>query len=94
MSKVPIDAVGRTISFRPSKSSDIVQGEVIDVYFKYGADPRWPKGTKGYKNGMRKLFKKISILLPDGRVLNMPAEQEDVKAYQMVADNQKDDYGW
>lgn len=91
---IPIDVKGRQISFRPTESSDIISGEVVDVYFKYGADPRYPKGSKGYKNGIRKLFKKISVLLPDGRVLNMPAEQEDVKDFRMMALNQKEDYGW
>ena len=90
----PIDVKGRLISFRPTQSSDIVTGEVVDVYFRHGADPRYPKGSKGYKNGIRKLFKKISVLLPDGRILNMGAEQEDVKNLRMVAENQKEDYGW
>ena len=90
----PIDVKGRQISFRPTESSDIIFGEVVDVYFRHGADPRYPKGSKGYNNGIRKLFKKISILLPDGRLLNMSAEQEDVKKFRMVAVNQKEDYGW
>ena len=90
----PIDVKGRQISFRPTESSDIISGEVVDVYFRRGADPRYPKGSQGYKNGIRKLFKKISILLPDGRVLNMNAEQEDVKKFRMVAVNQKEDHGW
>ena len=68
---IPIDVKGRLISFRPTESSDIISGEVIDVYFRRGADPRYPEGSQGYKNGIRKLFKKISILLPDGRILNM-----------------------
>jgi hypothetical protein len=90
----PIDVKGRLISFRPNENSDILYGEVVDVFFRHGADPRYPKGTKGYKNGIRKLFKKISVLLPDGRILNMPAEQEDIKNLRMVAENQKEDYGW
>ena len=90
----PIDVKGRQISFRPSESSDILFGEVVDVYLRPGADPRYPKGSQGYKNGIRKLFTKISVLLPDGRVLNMPAEQEDVKRYRMVAENQKEDMTW
>ena len=90
----PIDVKGRLISFRPTQSSDIVTGEVVDVYFRHGADPRYPKGSQGYKNGIRKLMKKISVLLPDGRILNMPAEQEDIKDLRMVAENQKEDYGW
>jgi hypothetical protein len=90
----PIDVKGRLISFRPSEGSDIMYGEVVDVYFRRGADPRYPKGSQGYKNGIRALFKKISVLLADGRVLNMSAEQEDIKRLRMVAENQKEDYGW
>ena len=90
----PIDVKGRLISFRPTESSDILYGEVVNVYFDNGADPRYPKGTQGYKNGIRKLFTCISVLLPDGRILNMPAEQEDIKRLRMVAENQKEDYGW
>ena len=90
----PIDVKGRLISFRPTESSDILYGEVVNVYFDNGADPRYPKGSQGYKNGIRKLFTCISVLLPDGRILNMPAEQEDVKRLRMVAENQKEDYGW
>jgi hypothetical protein len=94
--KIPeaIDAKGRLISFRPNEMSDILYGEVVDVYFRSGEDPRYPKGSKGYKNGIRKLFKKISVLLPDGRILNMGAEQEDIRDLRMVAENQKEDYGW
>jgi len=91
---VPVDVKGRLISFRPTESSDIIYGEVVDVYFRRGEDPRYPKGSKGYKNGIRALFKKISVLLPDGRLLNMPAEQQDIKDLRMVAENQKEDYGW
>ena len=89
-----VDVKGRMVSFRPTESSDIITGEVVDVYFRPGADPRYPKGSQGYKNGIRKLFKKMSVLLPDGRVLNMSAEQEDIKGLRMVAENQKEDYGW
>ena len=90
----PIDVKGRLISFRPTESSDILYGEVVNVYFDNGADPRYPKGSQGYKNGIRALFKKITVLLADGRVLNMPAEQEDIERLRMVAENQKEDYGW
>ena len=90
----PVDVKGRHISFRPSASSDILFGEVVDVYWRPGPDPRYPEGSQGYKNGIRKLFTKISVLLPDGRVLNMPAEQEDVKRLRMVAENQKEDMTW
>jgi len=90
----PIDVKGRLISFRPTESSDILYGEVVNVYFNNGADPRYPKGSQGYKNGIRKLFKKITVLLPDGRLLNMPAEQQDIRELRMVAENQKENYGW
>ena len=90
----PVDVKGRLISFRPNELSDILYGEVINVYFRRGEDPRYPKGSQGYKNGIRKLFKKITVMLPDGRILNMPAEQEDVRELRMVAENQKEDYGW
>lgn len=90
----PVDVKGRLISFRPNENSDILYGEVVNVYFRNGADPRYPKGSKGYKNGIRALFKCISVLLPDGRILNMPAEQKDIKNLRMVAENQKEDYGW
>ena len=90
----PVDVKGRLISFRPNQNSDILYGEVVNVYFRNGADPRYPKGSKGYKNGIRALFKCISVLLPDGRILNMPAEQKDIKNLRMVAENQKEDYGW
>ncbi len=89
---VPVDQVGRTISFRPSPSSDILVGDVTRVYFDMGEDPRYPKGSRGYKNGMRQLFKKITVELPDGRCLNMPCEQEDVKALRMVAENSMTDH--
>ena len=82
---LPIDVLGRRVTFRPSPSSHILEGEIVKVYFKTGEDPRYPKGSKGYKNGIRKLFKRVSILLPDGRVLNMSGEQEDIRQYEIVA---------
>ena len=82
---LPIDVLGRRVTFRPSPSSHILEGEIVKVYFKIGADPRYPKGSKGYKNGIRKLFKRVSILLPDGRVLNMSGEQEDIRQFEIVA---------
>ena len=91
---VPIDVKGRQISFRPSESSDILFGEVVDVFYRPGIHPKHPKGSQGYKNGMRQSSKKITVVLADGRVLNMPAEQEDVKRYRMVAENQKEDMTW
>ena len=82
---LPIDVLGRRVTFRPSPSSHILEGEIVKVYFKTGEDPRYPKGSKGYKNGIRKLFKRVSILLPDGRVLNMSGEQEDIRQFEIVA---------
>ena len=82
---LPIDVIGRRLTFRPTASSHTLEGEVVKVYFKMGADPRYPKGSKGYKNGIRKLFKKVSIMLPDGRILNMSGEQEDIRQYEMLA---------
>ena len=80
-----VDVPGRRVSFRPSKVSHLLEGEVVKVYFKMGEDPRYPKGSKGYKNGIRKLYKRLSILLPDGRILNMSGEQEDIRALEIVA---------
>ena len=80
-----VDVPGRRVSFRPSKTSHVLVGEVVKVYFKMGEDPRYPKGSKGYKNGIRKLYKRLSILLPDGRILNMSGEQEDIRALEIVA---------
>jgi hypothetical protein len=88
----PVDQVGRTISFRPTPSSDILIGDVVKVWVEPGPDPRYPKGSQGYKNGIRALFTKIRVELPDGRLLNMPCEQEDVAKYRMVAENQLTDH--
>ena len=82
---LPVDVIGRRVSFRPSPSSHILEGEIVKVYFKMGVDPRYPKGSLGYKNGMRQLYKKLSIILPDGRILNMSGEHEDIKRQEIVA---------
>jgi len=87
----PVDVVGRKVSWSPAKNSDRLYGEVIKVYYKMGADERYPVGSKGYKNGMRKLFQKISVILADGRVLNMSSEQEDLKAIGMIAESKNED---
>lgn len=87
---IPVDVPGRTVSFRPSMSSHILKGEVVKVWYNIGEDPRYPKGSKGHKNGIRKLYKKMSVILPDGRILNMSAEQDDIKAIEMVAENLND----
>jgi hypothetical protein len=94
MIPVPVDVVGRTVSFRPTASSSMLQGEVADVYFRMGVDPRYPKGSKGYNNGMRQLYKRMSVVLPDGRIFNLNAEHEDIKKMEMVADNSNHDHIW
>ena len=78
---IPVDVVGRTVSFRPSPSSDVLYGEVVNVGFQ------WPYPKD--KNGLRYLKKQISIMLPDGRVLNMSATPEDIEKYRIVAENEK-----
>jgi hypothetical protein len=87
----PVDVVGRKVSWSPAKNSDRLYGEVIKVYYKMGADPRYPKGSQGYKNGIRKLFQKMSIILGDGRVLNISSEMEDLRAIGMVAESNNED---
>ena len=82
---LPVDVPGRRVSFRPSPSSHILEGEVVRVYFKWGEDPRYPKGSLGYKNGMRQMYKRIGVLLADGRILNMSCEQEDLRQNELVA---------
>ena len=83
----PVDVVGRKVSWRHAANSDRLYGEVCKVYFKMGADPRYPEGSQGYKNGMRAMFKKISVVMADGRILNMSAEQKDLKAIGMIAES-------
>ena len=78
---VPVDVVGRTISFRPHPKSDILFGEVTKVWLDIVPHP----------TQYRKLNTMIRVELPDGRQLNMKAEPEDVKRYRMVAENQHDD---
>ena len=78
---IPVDVVGRTVSFRPSPSSDVLYGEVVHVGFQ------WPYPKD--KNGLRYLKKQISIMLADGRVLNMSATPEDIEKYRIVAENEK-----
>jgi hypothetical protein len=87
----PVDVVGRKVSWSPANNSDRLYGEVIKVYFKMGADPRYPKGSQGYKNGIRALFQKMSIILADGRVLNISSEMEDLKAIGMIAESSSDE---
>ena len=82
----PIDVVGQTITFRPTENSDILTGEVIETGFQ------WPYPKD--ENGLRKLLRKITVILPDGRIINMNAEREDIKRYRMVAENQKATMTW
>ena len=82
----PIDVVGQTISFRPTSNSDMLTGEVVNTGFQ------WPYPKD--KDGQRQLLRKITVMLPDGRIINMNAEQEDIKRYQMVAENQKATMTW
>jgi len=88
MNKIPapIDVVGQTISFRPTESSDVLKGEVVSTGFQWP----YPKG----KDGQRQLLRKITVMLPDGRIINMNAEREDIKRYRMVAENQKATMTW
>lgn len=87
----PVDVIGRKVSWSHAGNSDRLYGEVCKVFFKSGEDPRYPKGSSGYKNGIRKLYKKISVVLADGRILNMSAEQDDLKAIGMIAETTSED---
>lgn len=89
MSKViptPVDVVGRNVSWKPSPQSDRLYGQVVKVWLDIGADPRYPKGSRGYKNGIRKLFKKLQIEIGDGRCFTISGEHEDLKKIGMVAE--------
>ena len=82
----PVDVIGRTVSFKPSASSVRLEGEVVKVGFK------WPYPKD--KNGLPMLRKQITVLLPDGRLLNMDCEQEDIKRHGLRAEDKQEDYGW
>ena len=89
MSKViptPVDVVGRNVSWKPTPTSDRLFGQVVKVWLVHGPDPRYPKGSKGYKNGIRALFKKLDIEIGDGRVFTVSGEHEDLKKIGMVAE--------
>ena len=77
---IPVDAVGRTISWVPSPSSARLEGEVIRVGFQ------WPYPKD--KNGHPKLLQELTVLLPDERVLNIRCEQEDIRRLSMRAEDQ------
>ena len=78
--QIPVDAVGRTISWQPSPSSARLEGEVVRVGFQ------WPYPKD--ENGLRKLKKQLTVLLPDERILNINCEQEDISRLSMRAEDQ------
>jgi len=82
----PVDVKGKNVSWKPTESSDRLYGQVVDVFLKIGADPRYPKGSRGYKNGIRKLWKHITVEIGDGRRFTMSGEHEDLKKIGMVAE--------
>ena len=90
---IPVDQRGRLVSFRPTPASDIVFGEVTNVVLESGVDPRFPKGSKEYKNGLRMLHPKMTVTLPDDRKFTMRCDRAGIEEYQIVAHNQHDD-GW
>ena len=77
---IPVDAVGRTISWQPSPSSARLEGEVVRVGFQ------WPYPKD--ENGLRMLKKQLTVLLPDERMININCEQEDIHRLHMRAENQ------
>ena len=78
---IPVDVVGRTISWRPSESSARLEGEVVRVGFQWP----YPKNENGIKGNSRK---QITVLLPDERILNINCEQEDISRLSMRAEDQ------
>ena len=80
VSKIPVDVVGRTVSWRPTESSARLQGEVVRVGFQWP----YPKDEKG----MRVLRKQMSVLLPDERIININCEQEDIHRLNIEAVDQ------
>lgn len=77
---IPVDVVGRTISWQPTLSSARLEGEVIRV----GHQWPYPKDA----NGLPQLKRELSVLLPDDRVLNINCEQEDIHRLSMRAEDQ------
>lgn len=82
----PVDVVGRNVSWKPTPDSDRLYGQVVKVRYRSGADPRYPEGSRGYKNGIRALFKLISVEIGDGRVFTVSGEQDDLKRIGMIAE--------
>lgn len=79
-----VDTIGKNVSWRHSVGAQRLYGEIVGVKYRCGPDPRYPKGSRGYKNGIRKLYKVLSIMLADGRVLKVSGEHEDLKKMGMV----------
>jgi len=78
--QIPVDVVGRTVSWVPTQSSARLEGEVIRVGFQ------WPYPRD--KRGLPTLKKQMTVLLPDERVLNINCEQEDISRLSMRAEDQ------
>lgn len=86
-----VDVPGRMVRWRPDGVHEYLSGEVLKVWYEMGADPRYPKGSRGYKNGIRALFRKMKVETGDGRVFRLSAEHEDLKAINMIAESGGDD---
>ena len=76
----PLDVIGRNICFRLNKNGIFLNGEVIKVWFEHAQHPDYP----GKQN--RVLRKKLKVVLPDGRVLRISGEHEDLKRMDAIAE--------
>ena len=77
---IPVDVVGRTVSWQPSPACARLEGEVIRV------GHQWPYPRD--KNGIPQLVRQITVLLPDERVLNINCSQKDISRLSMRAEDQ------
>lgn len=80
----PVDVPGKNISFKLTPNGIRLYGEVIKVFFDIGPHPKYPNSQN------RQLYKRLSVALADGRIMKLKAEQEDLKRYQVIADNSED----